>query len=403
MNKYFLIIWLAIQPFAGFCQVDSLYQEARLHAFNNRYEEANHDLDTILSQYPEHYDALFLQTMIMAWSGEYYPALRQLNFIINKFSPTEEAMEAIARINYWSGENIKAIITADKGLSLFPENLNLLYIRAQALAAQNQYEDAIASLDTLLQEKDDYQEAQDLRQSLQILKLKNAVGIEYTHSRFSNTFTPWHQATAYYQRKLPNTLLIGRIQYAHMFDQQGIQVEADAYPKIDTKTYAYLNAGVSNATIFPKVRWGAELYRLLPHQWEASAGMRGLYFQAVPIHIYTVQLGRYFPAYWISARAFMSSLENQQQFTGLLTARRYLGHKDRYTTFYLGSGATPLKINSLAEVQRLDASWISVDYQHPLWERRWIIRSTLEVQQELYPEIRATDRVSFTIRLERRF
>lgn len=403
MRRYLLTLFIVLSSLQAFCQLDSLFQEARQHAFKGRYEEARHHLTAILSQSPEHYDALFLQAMVTAWNGDYYPALRQLNFLIHRFSPTEEAMEAIARINYWAGENTKAIVTADQGLGLFPDNVELKYIRAQALAAQQQYEESIANLDTLLQEEEAHEGAQALKKHLEILKLKNAVGVEYVHSRFSNTFTPWHQFSAYYKRKLPNTLLIGRLQYARMFDQQGIQAEVDAYPKIDAKTYAYLNAGVSNATIFPMARWGAELYRLLPQQWEASAGIRGLYFQKVPIHIYTVQLGRYFPAYWISARAYMSSLESHQQVTGLLTARRYLGNEDHFATLYLGSGATPLKINSLAEVQRLDASWIGVDYQHPLQERKWTIRAALEFQQETYPEIRATDRLSFTIHLERRF
>ncbi len=403
MKRYLCTILLVISTLTAFCQKDSLYKEAKQHAYNSRYEQAIRDLNLVLSIYPEHYDALFLQAMVMAWRGEYQPALRQLNYLTNKFYPTEEVTEAIARINYWAGEHTKAIVAAEKGLALFPGNVNLMYIRAQALAAQKEYEDAIVGLDTLLKLDESHEEAQALRKRLQVLKLKNAVGVEYTHSRFSNTFTPWHQVSAYYKRKLPNTLLIGSLQYARMFDQQGLQAEVDAYPNINKKTYAYLNAGVSNASIFPRFRWGAELYRMLPSQWEASAGMRGLYFEQVPVHIYTAQLGRYFPAYWVSGRVFMSTLDNSTPFTGLLTARRYLTNEDNYATFYIGSGATPLKINALAEIQRLNASWIGLDYQHPLQEQRWIIRAALEFQQEIYPEVRTTDRMSFTIHLERRF
>lgn len=406
MKRYLCTIVVLHIAFLAFSQTDSLYHAARQHAYNGDYAQAHHDLNIILDQLPEHYDALFMRAMVSAWDGEFMPALRQLNFLAKRFSPTEEVLEAIARINYWAGENVKSVVAANQGLKLFPDNETLMYIRAQALTAQKQYDEAISTLDTLLQAEDSaklHTDARDLKEKVEVLRRKNAIGVEYTQSRFSNTFTPWHQFTAFYQRKLPHTLLIGRVQYARIFDQQGVQAEVDAYPQIDASTYAYLNVGVSNATVFPKARWGAEIFRLLPNAWEASAGVRGLYFQDLPIHIYTAQLGRYFPTYWLSARVYMSSLENTTPFTGLLTARRYIQNEDHYATLYLGSGATPLKVNSLVEVQRLNASWIGIDYQHPLQNRLWLIRSSVEFQQEEYPEVRITDRLSFTIHLERRF
>ncbi|MDF9800395.1 YaiO family outer membrane protein [Catalinimonas alkaloidigena] len=406
MKRYFCTIFILHFTYLAFSQTDSLYHAAKQHAYSVNYAQAQRDLNFILLEHPEHYDALFLQAMVMAWSGEFMPALRQLNFLINRFPPTEEALEAIARINYWAGEHVKAILSADKGLALYPDNENLMYIRAQALTAHQQYDEAIHTLDTLLQEDDStklHKEANSLKEKVEVLRRKNAVGVEYKQSRFSNTFTPWHQFTTFYQRKLPRTLMIGRLKYAQMFDQQGVQAEVDAYPQIDASTYAYVNLGFSNATFFPKIRWGAEIFRLLPDAWEASAGVRGLYFQDLPIHIYTAQLGRYFPTYWLSVRAYMSSLESTTPFTALLTARRYLKNEDHYTTLYLGNGATPLKINSLTEVQRLNATWLGIDYQHPLKKRLWLIRSSLEFQQEDYAEIRLTDRLSFTIHLKRRF
>jgi len=403
MKRHWCTILLALLAFPAFCQTDSLFRAAQRQAYHSQYEQASTTLSQLLELEPEHYDARFLSAMVQAWDGNYFVALQQLNTLTRCCAPTEEALVAIARINLWAEEYPKAIAEADKGLLVFPDNEDLLYIRAQAEAAYQAYEDALNTLDTLLHENDEYPKAEELQEEIEILKRKNAAGLEYKYSRFSNTFAPWHQLSANYQRKLQNMLLIGRLQHAQMFDQQGLQFEIDAYPKFDSKTYAYLNAGLSNNTIFPKVRWGAEIFRILPAQWEASAGMRGLYFEQTPIHIYTLQLGHYFPAYWLSGRVFMSTLENESPLSGLLTARRYLGNKDHYATLYVGSGATPNRVNSLTEVQRLNANWIGIDYQHPLQKRLWIIRSAVEFQQETYPEVRTTDRLSFTIYLERRF
>ena len=397
----FLLSWLLVP--AGLAQVGELYQQSREHAQAGQYGQAKELLQQIIREDPQHYDALFLQALVTAWEGEYYPSLRQLNLLVRQHGPTQEAMEAIVRINYWAGENTKALIAAEKGLSLYPESHTLMYLRARVLAAEKAYDEAIVGLEALLEKNPGHAEAKSLLSQLQVLRLKNAVGVEYTHSRFSNTFAPWHQLTLSYQRKLPSALLVGRLRYAHMFEQNGVQAEVDAYPEIDNKTYAYLNLGVSDNTIFPALRWGAELFRELPGQWEASAGMRGLYFEEVPVHIITGQVGHYISDYWLSSRAFLTTLKGRRHLTGLLTLRRYLQNEDHFFSLYLGDGATPLQVNSLAEIQRLEASWLGVDYQYPFRDRTWLLRSGLEIQQEVYPEVRSTDRFSFTLQLQKRF
>lgn len=404
INRYLCFILLSLLLTAeAFAQLDGLYQRARIQAHQGKYEEADLLLRSLLREEPSHYDALFLQALITAWDGEYMPALRQLNTLMHQQGATRELVEAITRINYWAGEHHKAVIEAENGLELYPDNTTLMYLRARAQAAEQNYDAAIDGLQELLRLAPTNEEALALLKLLEVQRLKNTVGIEYMHAQFSNSFSPWHQVTASYSRKVPSALLVGRIKYASMFDQQGIQAEIDAYPVLNDKTYAYLNAGVSDASILPAFRWGAELYREIDQKWEASAGMRGLYFENAPVHVYTAQLGHYFPTYWISARGLLTTLEDNQHMGGLLTLRRFIEHEDRYVSLYLGSGATPLRVNSLIEIQRLDASWLGMDYQHPLGDRTWLLRTSLEVQQETYPEVRTTNRLSFSLQLQKRF
>lgn len=398
----FILVFLLLSA-ESFAQVDDLYQRARQLAHQGAYQQANRLLRSVLTAHPEHYDALFLQAMITAWDGAYLPALRKLNKLKQQHGINPELIESISRINYWAGEHTKAVLAAEEGLALYPENTTLLYLKAQAEAAEEHYDAAIAALEALLVLQPEHQEAIALLERLKVLRLKNTVGVEYLHARFSNSFSPWHQFTASYSRKVPSTLLVGRLKYARMFDQQGIQAEIDAYPTINEKTYAYLNAGISDATILPAFRWGAELYREFHQKWEASAGMRGLYFENAPVHIYTAQLGHYFSSFHISARGLLTTLEANQHVGGLLSLRRFIEHEDRYVSLYLGNGATPLRVNSLIEIQRLDATWLGLDYQHPLGDRTWLLRSALELQQEVYPEIRTTNRLSFSLQLQKRF
>jgi YaiO family outer membrane protein len=404
MNRYLnLILVLLLFSAEAFAQMDSPYQRARQNAHQGRYQEAGLMLESLLKENPDHYDALFLQALITAWDGEYMPALRQLNILMRMQGATAELMEAISRINYWAGENKKAIVAAEKGLNLYPGNTTLMYLRSRALAAEQEYDTAITGLEELLQLTPADEEAKALLKRLEVERLKNTAGIEYMHARFSNSFSPWNQVTASYARKMPSILLIGRLKYAQMFNQQGVQAEVDTYPTINDKTYAYLNAGVSGAGFFPAFRWGAEMYREFHQKWEASVGMRGLYFENAPVHIYTVQLGRYFPAFWVSARGLLTTLQGNSNLSGLFTFRRFIEHEDHFISVYLGNGATPQRINSLIEIQRLDASWVGLDYQHPLGDRTWLMRSALEIQQEVYPEVRTTNRISFSLHLAKRF
>jgi YaiO family outer membrane protein len=276
-------------------------------------------------------------------------------------------------------------------------------LRAQVLGASGRYQEAVNELEDLLDRQPDHQEAQLLASQFRMFSQEHALALEHTYSRFSNTFSPWLQTSLSYRRNLSKGVVMGRLTHARMFDRQALQAEIDTYPTFGPKTYAFLNLGASGGGIFPGFRWGAELYRVLPQNWEVSAGMKGLYFEQNPVHVYTAQLGRYYQQYWFSVRGFAAQVGSSTDLTGLLSMRRYLQNEDHFLSLYLGNGSTPLRINTLAEIRRLSAAWAGIDYQHPLKNREWLLRGSLEYQQESYEEIRRTDRISLGIHVQRRF
>lgn len=398
----YLIISIAFTPANGQLAQD-LYETARKHAYAGEYDQAKELLNTIILSNAKHYDAKFLLTQVHAWNKEYELAIPLLSELIHDFTPTPDTYEILARIKMWQNAYAQCREICEAGLKLFPSQISLQLLKAHSLSKMNQSDQAIQILENILANDSAQIEAKQLLEQLTFLEPNNAITLEYSYARFSNTFSPWHTASLSYRRGTSLGPITGRITNAYIFNQFGTQYEIDAYPKISKKSYAYLNSGISSNPVFPKLRFGAEYFRLLPKQFEISGGLRSLYFDQTRVTIYTAQVGHYPNHYWISARGFLASLDNHHEFTGAFTLRRYLEHSDHYFSLYANAGTTPLSIISLNEIRRLNANSVALDYQHPAFKRRLLIRTKAQYQQENYEEIRSTNRFTVFFSLEKRF
>lgn len=397
-----LAFWIISSPVSGQSARD-LYQSAQQHAHAGEYQQAKENLNTILLSNARHYDARLLLAQVYAWDGDYALALSLLSELIHNFTPTADAYEMFARVKKWQEDYPRCLQACEAGLGIFPGHTPLRLLKASALIELDQREQAKEVLLDIITNDSEHAEANQLLKQLQHQGLKNAVTLEYHHSRFNNTFTPWHRASLGYRRNATWGSVTARVNYAYMFDQIGNQYALDTYPKFGKKSYAYINAAISDNIIFPKLRLGAEYFRLFPGRFEASAGISSLNFAHTQVYLYTLQLGHYFNNYWISTRGFMASIDHSNQFTGSLTLRRYIGHQDHYFTLYATSGSTPLQVISLNEIRRLNAHTIAVDYQYPALKETLLIKAKAEYQQETYEEIRNTGRFTISFSLEKRF
>lgn len=403
IGTFFLLFFGLMQATAQDTAVgNNLYSEAASRAYDGEYEEARQLLQKIVVNVPEHQDAKFLLGLVQAWDKHYAEARNIFTNLIAENYNSSEVFQALARLELWDKNPVQAIKVCEDGLEKYPDDVTLRYLKAEALAALKNDEEAIALLEDILGKDPEHEEAQKLLKELLARRSKNAISIDYAYSWFSNTFTPWHRTSLEYRRNLPVGPVIGRVNYAYMFDRSVLQGEVDAYPAINPLTYTYLNVGVSDGKVFPNFRFGAELYRLLPANFEASLGMRGLYFTEADVYIYTAQIGNYLPGYWLSLRGFLTEIEGNKNYTALLIGRKYLSSKDHYFSLYASSGATPLQVATLSEIQRLDANMVAFDYQYPI-PRQFFLRFYAEYQHEKYPEVRSTNRYTVSVRLEKRF
>lgn len=168
-----------------------------------------------------------------------------------------------------------------------------------------------------------------------------AVAGELSHVAFSGDTDPWHLASVALWRRSSAGTFIARVNYANRFATDGVQVEADAYPRLSDRVYLYFNAGYSGATVFPEWRFGAEAFTALPGAWEASAGVRQLRFHGAPVTMLTGAVGKYVGNYWVSLRPYVRTHDGTTSATTTMQARRYFEDGDHWMGASVTYGGSP--------------------------------------------------------------
>ncbi len=171
--------------------------------------------------------------------------------------------------------------------------------------------------------------------------VQSFAALEYTYDSFQGALDPWHLAALSLGQTSGFGTIIARVNYARRYGQSGGQVEADAYPKLSDKTYAYLNTGYSSSSLFPDWRFGAEVFSALPHAWEASLGIRHLRFGGPPVTMLTGSVGKYQGNTWLSVRPFFRDRRTGAEASAMVTGRWYGKDAANYVGARIGYGTTP--------------------------------------------------------------
>lgn len=138
------------------------------------------------------------------------------------------------------------------------------------------------------------------------------------------------------KRKIPYSV---RVNVAGRFKTTGMQIETDAYPVINKKMYAYLNAGAADDILFPRYRTGMSLFRSLPAAFEIEGGFRFLYFTS-PLWLYTASVGKYHKKYWFNLSTFLAKQNGLPIKSHAFKTRYYFNDKS-YMMLTLGTGISP--------------------------------------------------------------
>jgi len=204
---------------------------------------------------------------------------------------------------------------------------------------------------------------------------RSRLGVEYGYVAFDDeALDPWHLVTTELSHRTGAGTLVGRANWAERFGGSGLQLEADAYPRLGRGSYLYLNLGFSEAEIFPEVRAGAEAFTILPDAFEVSLGARRLWFRETDVTLLTGSIAKYAGNYYVSLRPFLTPRDEDTGYSATLLARRYFGDVESHVTLAVGAGSTPGDAPLQFELDRETSARASLYGRHPVARRlgvRW--------------------------------
>jgi YaiO family outer membrane protein len=417
-QKLIIVVFFILLSLNSFSQIadsisaDNGYQMARNMAFNGKKEEAKVLCKKLILKSPNYTDISILLGRLYVWTDEYDSARAVFNSILLK-KPNEDSFIAYSDLERWDDKPLKSLDIVNKGLVLYPNSEDLLLRKAKAKNDIGETKIAYQILDSILINNPKNNEARALAERLKSNSFKNKISLSYSLDYFDKQYSApsnkWHLASLSYSRSLKYLgSTIARLNYGERFGSEGYQFEVDMYPSISKKMYAYLNAGVSSYSIFPKTRYGISLYRSFPHAFEGEIGLRYLKFNTSTL-IYTASIGKYVSNFWFSLRGFFvksdfSETTYSQSYS--LISRYYLSNADNYIALTLGYGISPddRTQQSLLENPQLSSRKIFSNYQNK-FKKSYIfnIGAGLINQNYFQGQLANGNDFNFTIGIEKKF
>jgi YaiO family outer membrane protein len=252
-------------------------------------------------------------------------------------------------------------------------------------------------------------EIQNLLKQSRQGNIKNRIILEHTYEFFKEPYVRrWHVTSLQYQNDAKWGTFIAKANAGQLvpasgelFNPGAMQYEADIYPQFGRGFYAYLNYGYSEEDLFPEHRGGLELYKSFSHGYEISAGGRYLYFKKDnDVLIYTASLSKYFNSWWLSARPYLSELNDTWFQSYFLFFRKYSGPYN-YLGGLLGYGISPDLLpdsKGIYEVYNLQSYQFRLDIQHRL-ATHFLFRTLAGYAYDQYTKDEFRNRVNVQIYL----
>lgn len=297
-----------------------------------------------------------------------------------KLNPTnQELYDTWLNVLLWEKEYLMLLSTVDLAKQHgYANRYNLLIKQLEAYRGLGQIENAIAVLG--LPEHRTFLDSSSLgalRQDLLFRSQKRSLNVSYSVDMVNAPVNQiQHLAGMEITQRFNNTLALVRINYAHRFGMDGIQLESDLYQSFKNKSYLYLNVGTGfNSAVFPSFRAGVEYTAPFLKTYEGSLGLRYLKFAQLPVVLLTGQLAKYMRSWWVGIRPFYTIKSNGNALTALLDIRKYETKPRNFTELELGYGNSPderLLLENSGQYFGLDA-----------WKIRLSTNRTIRVSDEI--------------------
>jgi tetratricopeptide (TPR) repeat protein len=216
-------------------------ETARGLAFEGRYDESLGELGELLALEPGCLEARLLYARIYGWKGQYDSARKVITEVLSRDSTQREALELSVNIEYWSRQFEFALLVVDGALRNYPGDDVFLLRRVLILKELGRHQAAEEDLLRLLDNNPANSEALALMKQTKGEHLNNGITLFYGVDFFSDAYMPAHYSSLQVGRMTALGSASARLNFAHRFEQSGIQPEIEFYPKLTENIYLYLD------------------------------------------------------------------------------------------------------------------------------------------------------------------
>jgi len=340
------------------------YDMAELEIRNGNWEESRRYSRMILSESPDHFPTLLLMAYSYAFENQYDSARHVTSQLYRTHFDNKELLHLMINIEIWNRKYKPAMAQVNDALTTYPEDPDFLYKKALIEYLQRDYNKALGTLDHILDDIDPtHTDAIALKNEiLQNYRYRDYVFHEHYFEYFRDPRPADENESRYYSRKwLTSTGLakwtkhgtyIGKVNIGHRywgadrFDGRGnpnpydlpaFQFEAEAYQNLWPTNYLWLNHAWSPdvSKFFPTHRGGIEFFQRIPDNYEASLGLRYMYWDNLSM-FYTLSISWMSDFNYLCFRMFLSPAPSPVRGTYILTYRRYFSQRPEY--FYALAG-----------------------------------------------------------------
>lgn len=219
------------------------------------------------------------------------------------------------------------------------------------------------------------------------------ISINYSVDAFESAKS-WHYTTIEYLNNFNFGGVIARVNRAERFGKTGIQLEAEAYPVIGKKMYAYLSTSVSWDSLFPKYKAGAELYSSLGSGYEVSGGLRYIKPYGSDVFIASASFNKYWADFLVSLRPYLAFSGGDSYPAFSSTLKWFYGERGfAGITAAIGNTPDEPSTQNYENLYSLTSKSINAEVQSPL-TRQLYIRAKTGFEDEEYTKDKFRGRYS---------
>lgn len=354
-----LFVGWTVAAAAGGDGFDQKFLEARDLAMHGQRDAAIAAYTRLLAVSPGNADVLLGRGRVYAWMGNWPAAQADLTAATEAAPTYADAWSGLGDMYLWSGRQQQAVQVYSRWSALAPGDPAPLLARGRAQRSAGNLAAARADFVAALQRGADPAQVKDYLASLDLQAAQGggkppeavredhylwsaSLGVDYTE--FASGGFHWIDTVASIRRQFDAGSLGFEALTAERFGSLDSAWALDAYANLWPRAYVNLRFQEgTDAVLFPRTRWRAELFQGVGRGWELSASYDRLDY-STPVELLGAGVGRYLGNWYVRWRHLYvpgtTASPSTSNSDRVIVRDYFAGDADNYVEVAAGVGRT---------------------------------------------------------------